>query len=572
MSEDKKKTYLLREFAEFDYSKEVAEDGKPKKSQYGNMMVKGILQRANTLNQNGRVYPRNVLEREVDNYQKLIRERRATGECVDEQTEILTKSGWKFIKDISENENIFTLNPNTNVIETHQIEEKVVLPFIGQMLSFTNGKKLDMLVTPGHKMVFWDRHGKYYKKSASMVAEEQKTGKFKESHSFIKNTGIWIGNTPETFNIPGTSFEMSTNVWANLFGFWLAEGWASKTKPTKLDSKYKQRKVYKVGLTQKKPENIETIDALLAETKMPWKRTVKKCGTVTWIISDKALHAYFFQFGNSSTKFIPRDFFEWNKETLSGMFDWMLLGDGRNRKDKKTGRLIKEYSTISKSLAENVTELMFKLGYGPFIKEHIPQEDFLIEGRIVKKENCQKIYTVAANTTSTSFDKRFTKIKEVDYVGNVYCVRVENNNWLMRRNGKVAWTGNCDHADEPVVNLKNVSHVITEIWWEGDVVWGRIEILEAMDQGRQVAALINNGIKVGISSRAVGSVKQQHDRAIVQDDLQLICWDFVSEPSTPGSFMMREARELNKEEISKILNKSDRIDRIANEILGIKKL
>lgn len=137
-------------------------------------------------------------------------------------------------------------------------------------------------------------------------------------------------------------------------------------------------------------------------------------------------------------------------------------------------------------------------------------------------------------------------------------------------------TGELDHADEPVVNLKNVSHVITDIWWEGDVVWGRVEILEDMDQGRQLKTLFNNGIKVGISSRAVGSVKQQHNTAIVQDDLQLICWDFVSEPSTPGAFMMREAaKELTneqKKQVNNFLKKTDKIDRIANEILGIKKL
>jgi hypothetical protein len=136
-------------------------------------------------------------------------------------------------------------------------------------------------------------------------------------------------------------------------------------------------------------------------------------------------------------------------------------------------------------------------------------------------------------------------------------------------------TGELDHADEPVVNLKNVSHVITDVWWEGDVVWGRVEILEDMDQGRQLKTLFNNGIKVGISSRAVGSVKQQHNSSIVQDDLQLICWDFVSEPSTPGAFMMREAKELTadqRKEVSGFLKKSDKIDRIANELLGIKKL
>jgi len=136
-------------------------------------------------------------------------------------------------------------------------------------------------------------------------------------------------------------------------------------------------------------------------------------------------------------------------------------------------------------------------------------------------------------------------------------------------------TGELDHADEPVVNLKNVSHVITDVWWEGDVVWGRVEILEDMDQGRQLKTLFNNGIKVGISSRAVGSVKQTQNSAVVQDDLQLICWDFVSEPSTPGAFMMREARELTsdqRKEVSQFLKKSDKIDRIANELLGIRKL
>lgn len=136
-------------------------------------------------------------------------------------------------------------------------------------------------------------------------------------------------------------------------------------------------------------------------------------------------------------------------------------------------------------------------------------------------------------------------------------------------------TGELDHADEPVVNLKFVSHVITDIWWEGDVVWGRVEILEKMDQGRQLKALFEDGIKVGISSRAVGSVRQQSGAAVVQDDLQLICWDFVSEPSTPGAFMMREAKELSrgeKKQISEFLKKSDRIDRIANELLGLKRL
>lgn len=136
-------------------------------------------------------------------------------------------------------------------------------------------------------------------------------------------------------------------------------------------------------------------------------------------------------------------------------------------------------------------------------------------------------------------------------------------------------TGELDHADEPVVNLKHVSHVITDVWWENDVVWGRVEILENMDQGRQLKVLFDNGIKVGISSRAVGSVQQKNGHAVVQEDLQLICWDFVSEPSTPGAFMMREAKELtrgDKAKVQEFLNKTDRLDRILNDLLGIRKL
>lgn len=150
----------------------------------------------------------------------------------------------------------------------------------------------------------------------------------------------------------------------------------------------------------------------------------------------------------------------------------------------------------------------------------------------------------------------------------------EVNNYMKLVKDRRA-TGELDHADEPVVNLKTVSHVITDIWWEGDAVWGRVEILEEMDQGRQLKTLFNNGIKVGISSRAVGSLKQQSNANVVQDDLQIICWDFVSEPSTPGAFMMKEARELTSKEktdVEHFFKKSDRIDRIANELLGLKKI
>ena len=129
--------------------------------------------------------------------------------------------------------------------------------------------------------------------------------------------------------------------------------------------------------------------------------------------------------------------------------------------------------------------------------------------------------------------------------------------------------GELDHPDSSVVNLKNVSHIVREAHIDGDVVYGSVEILDT-PSGKILQSLVESGVKLGISSRGVGTTKRQGDYQIVQDDFQLICWDFVSEPSTPGAFMMAEGRQINQEELQRVFTKSDRIDRILNEIIAIK--
>lgn len=125
--------------------------------------------------------------------------------------------------------------------------------------------------------------------------------------------------------------------------------------------------------------------------------------------------------------------------------------------------------------------------------------------------------------------------------------------------------GECDHPDTSVVELKNVSHVVREAYMEGDIVYGQIEILDT-PAGKIIQNLIESGITLGISSRGVGSTKRQGETQIVQDDFQLICFDMVSEPSTPGAFMLKEARDLNNG-TAQYFDKSDRIDRLFNDIL-----
>ena len=104
--------------------------------------------------------------------------------------------------------------------------------------------------------------------------------------------------------------------------------------------------------------------------------------------------------------------------------------------------------------------------------------------------------------------------------------------------------GELDHPDSSVVNLQNVSHIVTDIWWDGKKVMGKIEVLNT-PSGNILKNLVEAGIKMGISSRALGSVSQRNGRTYVQDDLQLICFDMVSEPSTPDAFMLKEHRMRN---------------------------
>lgn len=101
--------------------------------------------------------------------------------------------------------------------------------------------------------------------------------------------------------------------------------------------------------------------------------------------------------------------------------------------------------------------------------------------------------------------------------------------------------GELDHPDQSVINLRNVSHLVTEIWWNGKDVMGKIQVL-GTPSGLVLKELVNANVKIGISSRGTGSVRESKGDTIVEDDFNLICFDIVSEPSTQGAFMMQEQR------------------------------
>jgi len=121
--------------------------------------------------------------------------------------------------------------------------------------------------------------------------------------------------------------------------------------------------------------------------------------------------------------------------------------------------------------------------------------------------------------------------------------------------------GELDHPESSVVNLKNVSHLISEYWWDGDNVMGKIEILPT-PAGNILKELITHGVTVGVSSRGMGSLEEKQGVMEVQDDFELLCWDFVSTPSNPGSYMhtIKEGKEMFSYDYTKI-------NKIVTEIL-----
>jgi len=114
-------------------------------------------------------------------------------------------------------------------------------------------------------------------------------------------------------------------------------------------------------------------------------------------------------------------------------------------------------------------------------------------------------------------------------------------------------TGELDHPESSIINLKNVSHIIRDMWWDGDQVMGKIEVLPTTS-GNILKALIENNVQVGVSSRGMGSLEDRNGVLEVQDDFELLCWDFVSTPSNPGSYMhmIKEGQEVQVDKYLKV--------------------
>ena len=170
-------------------------------------------------------------------------------------------------------------------------------------------------------------------------------------------------------------------------------------------------------------------------------------------------------------------------------------------------------------------------------------------------------------------DKEDIKVEKVQFDDFVYCVNVDNHIFYVRNNNKGLWTGNSS-----IISLDRISHEIIEIWMEGNIVWGKLKVLTSPgfkkfgnvgNYAPDIAAnLLLHGITLGISSRGVGSVEKRNGKNIVQNDFELICFDLVHSPSTPGAYLMKDKSEAERLKES-IINEKEKllIDKLNKFIL-----
>jgi len=127
--------------------------------------------------------------------------------------------------------------------------------------------------------------------------------------------------------------------------------------------------------------------------------------------------------------------------------------------------------------------------------------------------------------------------------------------------------GELDHPDSPIVNLRNISHKIIELWWKGNDLYGKVELIDTPN-GNIAKKLVASDLRLGISSRGLGSVKRQNGCDIVQENFELLTWDLVSTPSTHGAYLDLKESD-NKESIIEHKTTIDKINIIINNIIEL---
>lgn len=518
--------------------------------------VNAVFQKYGIKNANGRVYPESVLKREVEKYiNERVNSRSAVGaldhpSCQLPGTQVLTETGWKVIEGVTEGERILTLTSDKN-IEVHPVVKKIESQYKGKMIRL-HGRNIDLTVTPNHKFPVFNRNQQF---KGFFTAQEMLDGKIPDqSHCYLLKTGNWAGRDDTEFVIDALDSETIAQIpsntlkekyseplvipmciWAKFFGIYLSEGCSDN--------------VDRVSLFQVKDDVCCEIENMLDEFPLEYHKRVNG-RRKTYTIYDMRLAKYLHKLGICYDKYIPFDFKQQSKDTLRVFYDWFVMGDGRGRGSSADNYYTDDVFSTSKRLVMDLNEIQLKIGYCGAYHEENRQFDRLIEGRLIEGKNCSNMHFTYRSLSNNILIGKL-KFDEVDYDGMVYCVEVENHDfYTMDHYGHCVWSGN-----STTLSGHDVSHVITELHWVGRTLVGTMDLHLSpgyrkygicSTSGDLAANMILDGIQIGVSSRAIGSVEERLGVLEVGDDMELVCFDIVIENSTPGAKIAMNIKDLEQ--------------------------
>ena len=358
--------------------------------------------------------------------------------CFDSETECYTKRGWLNYWDLKEDDEILSVNPDTQMLEWSGINAIIIKNYQGEAYHFLQDK-MDILCTKDHRMfAFSKRTKKIQKRDGDLKLAQDIV-----STDYIPRRGYkWVGKNIDYFALPainGTVYaqpmfkpeiKIPIKDWLQFFGLWLADGYCRHT----LNSSGNSRKTIGIKQSEKTADYVRDILNKLPFTvkeRMDNYGRVQSC--INFNINNEQLWCYLIQFGTSEKKYIPSFIKELSPDLLQIFIDSYFFGDG-----SRYGENGRTYRTVSKKLAEDIQEILLKLGY----LSHISKQKYKTSKereRILYQINCPK-KSIYDNIYYPSSKK--TKI--VNYKGKVWCLNLKKNGaFLLRRNGKEFISGNC---------------------------------------------------------------------------------------------------------------------------------
>lgn len=575
---------LLQEITSSTQGFEIFEERTSPTSTWKSLKIRGVFQRADARNQNGRVYPHRVLAQAIKEATESLVSKRMFGEldhpCLtDSNFNVLTDSGWRPFLSISVGDKVWSLQDGRAVLST--VTHVVNQPYVGDVYTIKT-RNMHSTFTAPHKLLFSNRAGTgEFKATVEYVSKNKE----KFAHSPVPKTAQFTRERTETFTIPATSAKYNTNVdqskdlqidakiFAAFMGIYLAEG------SVKTDS-------YHIFISQKNGWTREYIKEEILDKLSPeiiWNEYPNGFGA-----NDARLNAYLRPLGNKYTKYIPNDVKQLDIECLKELIFWFGIGDGRLVGPKKSTDSISVKQTLAKSirgtlkskyakfqlfsvsdrLITDLHECLVYCGESGNRTVVTTTKDYMYAGRLVAAENKVPLHVLTISTAKNLYINKHVSMEKSHYAGNIFCLTTEHGNFYMEQNGKAFWTGNCDQS--PTVSLKNVSHVVTNLKFAGNDVIGEAVVFDdpgpsGTPAGRLLGALIRNNCTVGISSRGYGSVAKNYEGDVVEE-YKLVTFDCVHDPSTHNAYIQAVNEGIDyKSEVKKAIRRKEAIDFLLSE-------